>query len=50
MRVSVGTPTPLTNYFVFLDLLAEHPAWSKEEVSEVRHRFVEALIKDVSSG
>lgn len=45
-RDCLGTATPLTYYWLLVQLLNEQPDWSEEEVFDFRRRFVASLLSD----
>ena len=46
-RACLNTGTPLTNYWLTVDLLRENAAWREEEIDALRKRFVESLFEDL---
>jgi len=41
--------TPLTNYWITIELLSEDPTWSRSEINELCRRFVESMIDDATN-
>lgn len=48
-QACLGTMTPLTNYWITIELLSEDPTWSRSEINELCRRFVESMIDDATN-